>query len=397
MRTIAIILVLFGITALVIQDLEAIPAFARKYRMSCKTCHSPMPRLKAYGDDFAGNGFRLTDEKAPGYYVETGDDELSLLRNFPIAARLEGFINYDESNEQGDFGTPYNVKLLTGGEITDGIAYYFYFYMDERGEVAGVEDAYIMFNNFFNIDLDLYVGQFQVSDPLFKRELRLTLEDYQVYRNKPGLSAANLTYDKGLMVTLGLETGTDVILELVNGNGLTEANAAHLFDKDKYKTVVGRISQDIGDFLRIGAFAYTGDEAQTSEAMGATKNNVLIWGPDMTLSYKDIVELNLQYLQRTDDNLLLTDTTTTALKDFQTDGAMAELIVMPKGDDSKWYGVGLLNYNESDKDLMNYKSASLHIGCMLRRNLRIVGEYRYNFTDSDNPFNMFGVGFVSGF
>ena len=46
-------------------DAEAIPAFGRKYRMSCSTCHAPIPRLKAYGDDFAGNGFVLADQDAP--------------------------------------------------------------------------------------------------------------------------------------------------------------------------------------------------------------------------------------------------------------------------------------------------------------------------------------------
>ncbi|MDZ7763881.1 MAG: hypothetical protein U5K00_05575 [Melioribacteraceae bacterium] len=29
----------------------AIPAFARKYDMSCTTCHTPFPKLKAYGDE----------------------------------------------------------------------------------------------------------------------------------------------------------------------------------------------------------------------------------------------------------------------------------------------------------------------------------------------------------
>ena len=27
-------------------DAEAIPAFARKYKVSCTTCHAPFPRLK---------------------------------------------------------------------------------------------------------------------------------------------------------------------------------------------------------------------------------------------------------------------------------------------------------------------------------------------------------------
>lgn len=397
MRRLLAVLVCVMIGVLFIQEIQAIPAFARKYRMSCKTCHAPFPRLKPYGDDFAGNAFKLSDEKSPGYFVDTGDEELSLLRNFPVAARLEGFINYDGSNEQSDFGTPWGVKLLTGGEITDDIAFYFYFYMDERGEVAGVEDAFIMFNDLFNIDLDVYAGQFQVSDPLFKRELRLELEDYHIYKAAPGLSTANLTYDKGIMITLGLDWGTDIIFEVVNGNGIVEANAANLFDRDDYKSFVGRISQDIGEFARIGAFAYTGSENQLPNAGQEFKNTVLMWGPDATFSIGDIIELNLQYIMRNDDNLLLTEGATTPYIDFRTEGGLAELLIMPKGDDSKIYGAALVNFIESDEKIMDYKTAALHVGYVLRRNLRLVGEYRYNFTDEDNPFNIFSIGFVSAF
>jgi hypothetical protein len=41
-------------------DALAIPAFARKYDMSCTTCHAPFPKLKPFGEEFAGNGFQLT-------------------------------------------------------------------------------------------------------------------------------------------------------------------------------------------------------------------------------------------------------------------------------------------------------------------------------------------------
>ncbi len=38
---------------LIAETVSAIPAFGRKYNMSCTTCHSPFPRLKDYGDEFA--------------------------------------------------------------------------------------------------------------------------------------------------------------------------------------------------------------------------------------------------------------------------------------------------------------------------------------------------------
>ena len=56
--TLTVLSINYNLTFLA-SDLFAIPAFARKYNMSCKTCHSPFPTLKAYGDEFAGNGFQL--------------------------------------------------------------------------------------------------------------------------------------------------------------------------------------------------------------------------------------------------------------------------------------------------------------------------------------------------
>ena len=183
-------------------DSQAIPAFARKYRMSCNTCHAPVPRLKPYGDEFAGNGFVLKDQEAPRYFVETGDPNLSLIRELPFAIRLEGFVqNLTRTDKGTDFSFPYNLKLLSGGAIAKDIAYYFYFFMSEHGEVVGLEDAYVMFNNLGGSDLDIYVGQFQVSDPLFKRETRLTFEDYAVYKYAPGGSQIDLKYDRGFMLT----------------------------------------------------------------------------------------------------------------------------------------------------------------------------------------------------
>lgn len=375
----------------------AIPAFARKYRMSCQTCHAPIPKLKPYGDEFAGNGFQLSDQEARGYYVETGDENLSLLREFPLALRLEGFITYNfGDSERSDFGLPYLMKLLSGGSISDDIAYYFYFYLNERGEVAGVEDAYIMFNNLLGGDFDIYLGQFQVSDPLFKRELRLTLEDYQIYKLSTPYSRANLAYDRGLMLTLGLESGTSFVLEIINGNGIGEANNLHIFDEDDNKNFALRVSQDVGENLRIGAFGYLGmDNIQDGNEL--TENDLTYYGPDATLFLGDKLELNLQYLWRKDDYTISRGSTLVLDSQTETSGGLAELIYTPDGDASDWYAVGLLNFANSDLDRLDYKTVTGHLGYLLRRNLRLVGEATYNFTDEENKFMQFSVGFVSGF
>src|SRR6056297_2754180 len=244
MKRILRLLTLFAVFIFLAEQLQAIPAFARKYRLSCTTCHAPAaPALKPYGDDFAGNGFRLEDEQSPRYYTETGDTKLSLIRELPVAVRLEGFVNYNLAGyEKADFASPYLMKFMSGGEISDRLSYYFYFYFSERGEVAGVEDAFLMYNDLFGIDFDIALGQFQVSDPLFKRELRLSLEDYVLYTSQIGTSGIDMKYDKGVMLTLGLDSGTGITVEIVNGNGIGEAHN-RVFDKDKYKNVLAKLSQ----------------------------------------------------------------------------------------------------------------------------------------------------------
>jgi len=377
----------FIITSIITSDIFAIPAFARKYGMTCKTCHSPFPKLKAYGDEFAANGFVLKDQDAPRYFVETGDPELSLIRELPLALRLEGYVTYNQTKtEQSDFTTPVLFKLLSGGSIAKDVSYYVY-YILENGEAGKIEDAWLMFNNLFGSTLDVSIGQFQVSDPIFKRELRLTRDDYFIYKVRPGYSHIDLTYDRGITLSYGFESGTDITLEILNGSGIGEGFLGGNFDNDKYKNIMGRISQDAGEHLRIGALGYWGKE-KVFENLSAT-NELWMLGGDATITF-DPLELNLQYVERNDGNPYFDLNTI----DLKTRGAFAELIYRPNGDDSKWYAVGLFNWIESDQTDLNYKTLSGHLGYLLKRNVRLVGELTYDFKQE---YAKIGVGFVTAF
>ncbi len=375
------------ITTIVFGDLFAIPAFARKYSMTCKTCHSPFPKLKAYGEEFAANGFALKDIEAPRYYIDTGDPELSLIRELPLSLRLEGYVSYNQAKtEQSDFTTPLLLKLLSGGTISKDISYFAY-YILENGEPGKLEDAWLMFNNLFGSEFDVTIGQFQVSDPIYKRELRLTRDDYFIYKVRPGDSHVDLTYDRGIMFSYDFNSGTNVTIEVLNGSGIGEGFLGGNFDNDKYKNIMGRISQDAGEHLRLGALGYWGKE-KVFENLSAT-NELWMLGGDATIKF-DPLELNLQYVERNDGNPYFGPTTI----DLKTRGAFAELIYRPNGDDSKWYAVGLFNWIESDQTDLNYKTLTGHLGYLLRRNVRLVGELTYDFKQE---YAKIGVGFVTAF
>jgi len=389
--------VLLGASA---RPADAIPAFARKYRVSCATCHSPVPRLNAFGEQFAANGFEFAPGEEPRDTVGTGDPLLRLQQNLPIAVRLDAYLSMLSRRNAGqvvvDQQLPWVAKVLSGGQIADRISYYMYFLATERGEVAGLEDAYVQFTDIGGSGVSVLAGQFQVSDPMFKRELRLPVEDYQPYRVRVGDTRADLTYERGLMAVWSPRNGTDLALEVVNGQGLAAANDARQYDTDGFKNVALRASQDLGP-LRLGAFGYVG-----KERADGVSSRIRVLGPDATLALGSVGELNVQLLRRWDDDPFLGSCSAsspcpggeTAPFGTTVDAAMAELIFWPGGATGRWWVAGLWNYVDADAPVVSlrlgeqatspgfltrYHTGGLGLHYVLRRNVRLMGEGSWDF------------------
>ncbi len=395
------IIILCGAASLLFSSVapaSAIPAFARKYRVTCSLCHSPAPRLTEFGENFAANGFQMAPGEEPTDTIDTGDPLLRLADDLPLAVRLDLFAQVLTGNDnleaRSDFQTPFGIKLLSGMPIAHNVSYYMYFFLSERGAVAGLEDAYIQFTDLFGSGVALMVGQFQLSDPLFKRELRLEYEDYNVYRVRVGETRMDLTYDRGFMAVASPWEGGDVAFQLVNGRGLDEAGEDRLFDGDAFKTVAGRVSQSLGP-LRLGAYALYGPEDH-----GGLSNEVVVWGPDATVA-AGAFELNGQFLRRTDTRPFFqgTDTKTTV------DAVLGEVIWAPQGPTGRWFVTGLYNRVWADDPIFTvrqgeagpldrFETGALSATWLLARNVRFLGETQWNFEQERARFTL---GVVSAF
>jgi|GEM_PF-3570273 len=66
------------------EQAEALPAFARKYKMSCSQCHSGFPVLNAYGRQFKMNGFVREPGGSEGV-LKSQDSELAMETIVPWA------------------------------------------------------------------------------------------------------------------------------------------------------------------------------------------------------------------------------------------------------------------------------------------------------------------------
>jgi hypothetical protein len=353
---------------------EAIPAFARKYQFSCTTCHAPAPRLKPFGEEFAARGFRLEDpsQEPTRATYDVGDPTLSLARELPLAVRIEGYASFGEKgrlNVDGQF--PWVFKVLSGGQINKKFSYYFY-YIIEKGGGGGLEDAWVQINEPFNLPINVTVGQFQVCDPLFKRELRLERFDYQIFKTHVGAAAVDLTYDRGVIASWDFRGGIESVLQVVNGNGIDMADDFDNFDRDNLKNVAYRLARAF-EKGRVGLFAYYGREAGPSD----TRNRTYYIGPDAVVDISDRLQLNLQYLERRDDNPEFL--AVKGASDWKTRGGFAELIYLPLGPDGPWSVAGLYNKVSSDDPNAEYHSVSVTVGRLLARNVRLTADLGREF------------------
>jgi len=264
---------------------EAMPVFARKYDMSCITCHAAFPRLNEFGEQFAADNMRLPNWKDTT--KSGGDDMLALPDSVPLALRTQAYVQKREANtidvETGeeisadtDIQSPYLIKLLSSAPLSDHITYYFYAIFAEKGgngEVI-VEDAWFRHDDVFSTDVGMMLGQFQVSDLMFAREVRLTFQDFMVYR------MAGLTYDRGLVFDYAAGP-VDLALGWVNGNGIEEnftinspgyKRPDHLFDNNSGKAVFGRIGSEVAG-VGFGLFGYSGSQKNAEDPAGTTSGD----------------------------------------------------------------------------------------------------------------------------
>ncbi len=263
----------------------AMPAFARKYNISCVACHAAFPRLNEFGEQFIRDNYRLSNWKDST--VKTGDDMLALPDSVPLALRTQAFVQSREASNididtgdtltaDTDFQSPYLIKLLSGAPLSDHISYYFYAILAEKGDNGAiiVEDAWFSHDDIFGSDISMMLGQFQVSDLMFPRETRMTFQDFMVYR------MAGLTYDRGTIFSYSAGE-IDLSLGLVNGNGISQnyginspgyKRPDHMFDNNSSKAVFGRIGGDIAG-VNLGLFGYSGTQKNAIDIAGTGSGN----------------------------------------------------------------------------------------------------------------------------
>jgi len=162
---------------------EAIPPFARRYKVTCQTCHVIIPKLNEFGEAFRLNGYQIPEDDE--IYVR--DEPLQLgaepWRDLfpdaiwpsdipglpPLGLRFISDIQWTASEDGIDgnpdtrwsFIFPAEVELLTGGRLGDSIGFF--------GEIEWKQDS--------SVEIEQAYLHFDIAGPV---NLRVGLMDPQL-------------------------------------------------------------------------------------------------------------------------------------------------------------------------------------------------------------------------
>jgi hypothetical protein len=120
---------------------SAIPAFARKYDLSCTSCHTKPPRLNPFGEMFNLNGFQIPATREGEIRKKRKIGRVNLERSIGniFAARTFGrFVESFQGGHEDEVNQtfPNLLELFLAGTLTQHISYFFE-YEVEMPEIEG--------------------------------------------------------------------------------------------------------------------------------------------------------------------------------------------------------------------------------------------------------------------
>jgi len=196
----------WGLVAILPPEAEAIPAFARKYRTSCSTCHIAYPVLNSFGKAFKARGYRVPAEEkltkdepvslgAPAWkrvFPESlwpGDMPGGSVAAFWLSTRYRVNPSATVTNE---FDGLHELYVLAGGSLGESMSFFGELEIIDGGTVptafgAAVPRAFFQYNHpshKFNVTF----GLFEPRAVLTSTRIRLMrLSDY--LSNRYGMPA----------------------------------------------------------------------------------------------------------------------------------------------------------------------------------------------------------------
>jgi hypothetical protein len=192
---------------------SAIPVFAHRYGLTCQACHTVVPHLTAFGEDFLANGYRI-----PGLKAKPA---------FPAAVRVQ--VGYSSAAPPADAPLPRvivdELEFLIGGSAGMRGSYFAELYAVDGGRVGRARDVWAGWRATpvgARVPVTVRVGQMTLPLPLDPETFRETADHYAIWDQtagenpftffdpKIGVQIAVGDWRRGLSGTVSLLAGHDV-------------------------------------------------------------------------------------------------------------------------------------------------------------------------------------------
>jgi hypothetical protein len=255
---------------------DAIPAFARKYKTSCQTCHYAFPVLNAFGKAFRNNGYRypagqdrdMTKDEPVNLgsegYKKVWPDAIwpsDMAGTPPVSLRALGRFHYMEAAKLSTFEIPHELELLFAGTFDDRISYFGEIELEHEAELAYGFKVQYDFSPLFHFALG-DVG----LDRVTPEHLRLTREHYNITQLANQSDTWTLEGGAGGGMQLsGAANGSGGVGGLTYSLGVGNGqNDADNFDLNNHKDVYGSLGYKIGGLGEAGGTAGQEEKEQSA-------------------------------------------------------------------------------------------------------------------------------------
>ncbi|HKW44407.1 MAG TPA: hypothetical protein VJN22_02045, partial [Candidatus Eremiobacteraceae bacterium] len=197
-RALLLVLVLAALFLSSTSAAAALPVYAHEYGFSCEQCHSIVPHLNAFGEDFLRAGFRLPPS-------------IAARRTFPLAVKVN--LAYTSQPDAGHLPKAMvdELELLAGAPITKHVSYRVEQYAMDGGVPGNTRDAWLQFTSVPEFGsraaaLRVTVGEFTLPLPVDPETQRDTLNHYALFDQSVGNNPFNLFDDRiGVDVAYGAQ------------------------------------------------------------------------------------------------------------------------------------------------------------------------------------------------
>jgi len=195
-------------------DAEAIPVFAHRYGLSCQVCHTTVPHLNAFGEDFLAGGYALPGAKARPV--------------FPVTVKVNLAYSSEPTGSSLPKAVVDEVELLTGGHVGNAGSYFAEVYAIDGGHVGSVRDAWYA-QRFGHVEAT--GGQFTLPLPVDPETFRETSGHYALYDQTVGANPFNFFDPKqGLSARFGSEV-SGIYVAALGGHDKQSGLASHGIDR----------------------------------------------------------------------------------------------------------------------------------------------------------------------